>query len=102
MSLARKRQRHVIAAKQTLMACHCTDCQKLSGTPFCANVVMIANNVTIAGPVQEYLKMADSGNERVQGFCGNCDSQIFVADPQKTLFMLRTGCFCHSMNSRFR
>jgi len=75
-----------------LMACHCTDCQKFSGAPFRAVAVMSADNVTIAGPVQEYLKVADSGNERVQGFCGNCGSQIFAADPQKTLFMVRTGC----------
>ena len=75
-----------------VMACHCTDCQKFSGAPFRAAAVMSAENVTIAGPVQEYLKVADSGNERVQGFCGNCGSQIFAADPQKTLFMVRTGC----------
>ena len=69
-----------------VMACHCTDCQKFSGAPFRAVAVMSADNVTIAGPVQEYLKVADSCNERVQGFCGNCGSQIFAADPQKNAF----------------
>jgi len=54
--------------------------------------VMSAEQVTISGAVKEYLKIADSGNERVQGFCGNCASQIFAADPAKTLYMVRTGC----------
>ena len=47
---------------------------------------------SISGEIKEYLKIADSGNERVQGFCGNCGSQIYAADPAKTLFMVRTGC----------
>ena len=75
-----------------VMACHHTDCQKFSGAPFRAVAVMSVDNVTIAGPVQEYLKVADRGNERVPAFYGNCGSQIFAANPQKTLFMLRTGC----------
>ena len=52
---------------------------------------MSAEQIAITGPVKEYLKIADSGNERVQGFCGNCGSQIYAADPAKTLFMVRTG-----------
>lgn len=75
-----------------VMACHRTDYQKFGGAPFCAVAVMSADDVTIAGPTQEYLKVADSGNVRVQKFCGNCGSQIFAADPKKTLFMMRTGC----------
>jgi len=75
-----------------VMACHCTDCQKFSGAPFRAVAVMSAEQVTISGAIKEYLKIADSGNERVQGFCGNCGSQIYAADPAKTLFMVRTGC----------
>jgi len=75
-----------------VMACHCTDCQKVSGAPFRAVAVMSAEQVTISGAVKEYLKIADSGNERVQGFCGNCGSQIFATDPAKTLYLVRTGC----------
>ncbi len=75
-----------------VMACHCTDCQKFSGAPFRAVAVMSAEQVNISGAVREYLKIADSGNERVQGFCGNCGSQIFASDPAKKLYMVRTGC----------
>ena len=75
-----------------IMACHCADCQKFSGAPFRAVAVMTANNVNISGNVKEYLKTADSGNERLQGFCSNCGSQIYATDPLKTTFMVRTGC----------
>ena len=51
------------------LACHCSDCQKFSGAPFRAVAVMSAEQVAISGVVKEYLKIADSGNERVQGFC---------------------------------
>ena len=52
-----------------------------------------AEQVAISGAVKEYLKIADSGNERVQEFCDNCGSQISPADPAKTLFMVLAGCF---------
>jgi hypothetical protein len=74
------------------MACHCTDCQKFSGAPFRAVAVIAADDVKISGSVTEFLKIAESGNERVQGFCGKCGSHLYATDPAKTLFMIRTGC----------
>ncbi|MDA7560479.1 GFA family protein [Alphaproteobacteria bacterium] len=75
-----------------IMACHCTDCQKFSGAPFRAVAVMSADDVKISGNVTEFLKIAESGNERAQGFCGKCGSHLYATDPAKTLFMIRTGC----------
>ena len=74
-----------------IMACHCTDCQKFSGAPFRAVAVIAADDVKIFGTVTEFLKIAESGNERVQGFCGKCGSHLYAADTAKTLFMIRTG-----------
>ena len=75
-----------------IMACHCTDCQKFSGAPFRAVAVVAADDVKISGTVNEFLKIAKSGNERLQGFCGKCGSHFYATDPAKTLFMIRTGC----------
>ena len=75
-----------------IMACHCTDCQKFSGAPFRAVAVTAAVDVKIFGTVTEFLKIAESGNERLQGFCGKCGSHLYATDPAKTLFMIRTGC----------
>lgn len=74
------------------MACRCTDSQKFSDAPFRVLALMSAEQVAISGAVKEYLKIADSGNEKVQGFCSNCGSQIYAADPAKTLCMVGTGC----------
>ena len=75
-----------------IMACHCTDCQKFSGAPFRAVAVIAADDVKISGTVTEFSKIAESGNERLQGFCGKCGSHLYATDPAKTLFMIRTGC----------
>ena len=75
-----------------IMACHCNDCQKFSGAPFRAVAVIAADDVKISGTVSEFLKIAKSGNERLQGFCGKCGSHLYATDPAKTLFMIRTGC----------
>jgi hypothetical protein len=75
-----------------VMACHFTDCQKFSGAPFRAVAVIAADDVKISGTVTEFLKIAESSNKRVQGFCGKCGSHLYADDPVKTLFMVRTGC----------
>ena len=75
-----------------VMACHCEDCQKFGGGPFRAVAIMTAEKINISGNVKEYLKTADSGNQRLQGFCENCGSQIYATDPLKTTYMIRTGC----------
>ena len=46
----------------------------------------------IFSTVTEFLKIAESGNERLQGFCGKCGRYLYATDPAKTLFMIRTGC----------
>ena len=74
------------------MACHFTDCQKFSGAPFRAVAVIVADDVKISGAVTEFLKIAESGNDQLQGFCGKCGSHLYATDPAKTLFMIRTGC----------
>ena len=79
-----------------IIACHCTDCQKFNGAPFRAVAVIAADGVKISGTVIEFLKIAESGNERVHGFCGKCGSHLSATDPAKTLFMIRTGCLDQS------
>jgi hypothetical protein len=73
--------------------CHCLDCQKFSGAPFRASVPATAENLTILrGSPTVYVKTADSGNRRAQGFCGNCGSSLYSADAEDTkVYMLRLG-----------
>jgi hypothetical protein len=56
--------------------CHCTDCQHLSGSAF-RTVVRVAGDTfkIIAGEPTIYVKTAESGARRVQGFCPDVERQ---------------------------
>jgi len=76
------------------MICHCSDCQQLSGTAFRTVVMSIPDGLTFTnGCVKEYIKTAQSGNKRAQGFCANCGSAIYatsVGEGEK-VFGIRLG-----------
>ena len=72
-------------------ACHCTDCQQMSGAPLRAIAVAPAGKIKITGIPKEYIKIGDSGNKRIQAFCPECGTQLFATDIKKTLYNLRTG-----------
>ena len=73
--------------------CHCTDCQTLSGAPFRASVVAPAGTFILKrGKPNIYVKTAESGNKRAQGFCGNCGTPIYSAKAEATdAYFLRVG-----------
>lgn len=59
--------------------CHCTDCQTLSGSAF--RVVVPAEPGSfklLSGEPKTYVKTAESGNKRVQGFCPTCGTPIYA------------------------
>ena len=58
--------------------CHCTDCQKLSGSAF-RTIVPVSSDTfrMVAGEPTIYVKTGDSGSKRQQGFCPKCGSPIF-------------------------
>jgi hypothetical protein len=63
-----------------LRICHCTDCRKLSGTAFRLVVPVDEGDFELtSGNPKIYVKLADSGNERQQAFCGTCGTPIFAA-----------------------
>jgi hypothetical protein len=58
--------------------CHCGDCQTLSGAPFRASVPAKAEDFRVLkGSPKTYVKVAESGNHRAQGFCADCGSPIY-------------------------
>ena len=78
---------------QKASICHCTDCQTFSGAPFRASVPARAEDFHIRkGKPRVYVKVADSGNRRAQGFCGDCGTPIYAtsADDPK-IYNLRLG-----------
>ena len=74
--------------------CHCGDCQTLSGAPYRASVPAKAEAFRIThGAVKIYVKTAESGNKRAQGFCGDCGTPIYSSDAVDSprVFNLRAG-----------
>ncbi|KAJ7885256.1 major facilitator superfamily domain-containing protein [Mycena olivaceomarginata] len=56
------------------IVCHCVDCKQTSGSAFSTNILEPIKDVTITGPVKEYVATAASGNTVTRVFCGNCGS----------------------------
>lgn len=76
-----------------VMACHCTDCQVLSGSPFRAVVAAPIESFVVRGPTKSYVKVAESGNRRAQVFCPECGTPLFATAPENaTSVVIRLGC----------
>ncbi|RZS46636.1 GFA family protein [Sphaerotilus mobilis] len=76
-----------------VFACHCTDCQMMSGAPFRAVVPVAAGDFELTGTPKVYVKTAQSGNRRAQGFCGDCGTPIYATSAENPAFYgLRLGC----------
>jgi hypothetical protein len=64
---------------ENVVICHCTDCQTLSGSAF--RTVALSREGTFKlrfGKPKIYVKTADSGAKREQGFCPECGTPIFA------------------------
>jgi len=75
--------------------CHCTDCQTGTGTAFRVSIPVPGATFKISGQPTTYLKTtAESGNPRVQAFCGKCGSPIYstsVGEGVQPSYMVRVG-----------
>ena len=80
---------------QMTRICHCNDCQQMSGAPYRAIVVAKEDDLKIlTGEPKIYVKTAESGNKRAQGFCGDCGTALFATsygDDAPKIYGLRLG-----------
>jgi hypothetical protein len=56
--------------------CHCTSCQKESGTAFNVVIAVPQAALAIQGSPKSYAATGDSGKPNVSKFCPNCGSTI--------------------------
>src|SRR5262245_28132869 len=78
----------------TVRICHCTDCQKLTGSVFRATIPSLPGTFRLAsGAPKTYVKIAESGNKRHHGFCPDCGTPIYAtsAEPNPSIYGLRVG-----------
>ena len=70
--------RYTLKAEPALtVVCHCTHCQKASGSAFSTNLVLQRADIEFSGgDMAAYDDKADSGNTLKRSFCPKCGSSI--------------------------
>ena len=69
------------SAPKMVVACHCKECQKLSTSAFSITAMVSSDHVEFQGEMQEWSRMADSGNESRAKFCSSCGNRIYHYNP---------------------
>lgn len=82
---------------EKLIACHCTDCQRTSGTGASFNAVMPSSALRFTrGKTRVFSKPSDSGNLLHRHFCGDCGSPIYSQRANAPDFLvLKAGSLDH-------
>ena len=80
-----------------LRACHCTHCQKASGTGESVNAVIPRSAFTLTqGTPRRYDDRADSGRTLPRYFCGDCGSPLYThRETTPEILVLRAGSLDH-------
>lgn len=64
-----------------VVACHCTECQKLSTSPFSVTAAVASSAIEFHGELREWSRLAESGNRNVAKFCPDCGNRIYHYNP---------------------
>lgn len=80
-------------APLTVSNCHCSNCQRLSGSPFATTAIVLADGFRFtAGRPARTEWDSSVGTRRVGLFCGDCGSRIVHGMvPDGPTYSLRTG-----------
>ena len=72
--------------------CHCTDCQKFSGSAFATVVGVPAAALRVTGTLKTFTKVGDSGKPIHRRFCPECGCGIMdEADALPAVAMINVG-----------
>ena len=66
---------------ESVVICHCTDCQTTSGAAF--RTIVPATGETfrvVSGEPKTFVKTAESGNRRALAFCATCGTHVWASD----------------------
>ena len=63
---------------QTVVLCHCTHCQKASGSAFSVNLLIKASDYAQSGETRHWVDAGDSGLPSYRHFCGHCGSPVLT------------------------
>ncbi|KAI5245500.1 hypothetical protein E4T43_03137 [Aureobasidium subglaciale] len=72
--------------------CHCTDCQKISGSAYTTNIVVPVEGFNVNGTPKKYSAKAATGREVTTVFCGDCGSPLWrEGEMSKDTLVVRAG-----------
>lgn len=76
-----------------VVACHCTNCQKQSGSAFSMNIGVPSDSVTVTGDsLTTYEDAGTSGQATLRKFCNCCGSPILTDVTAATgVFFIKAG-----------
>lgn len=75
----------------TVYACHCTTCQRWSGSAFALHALLPEGALSITGPLAEY-SHEHEGHVSKQRFCAVCHTRLFnTTSAAPGLLVLRAG-----------
>jgi hypothetical protein len=60
-----------------LVACHCKECQRQSGSAFAMSMPVKKDSLAVTGPTRQFARSADSGNEVTSVFRPECGVRIY-------------------------
>jgi hypothetical protein len=83
----------VRAAPVSALYCHCTRCQRRTGTAAAASALVAPGCVVVTGG-EEHLRAWEPPNGRAKVFCSLCGSALFTRDPGGgEILAVRMGAF---------
>lgn len=65
------------AAPRMTLACHCTDCQRQTGSAFSHFTLMKREKFHLDGKPKQYVTVGESGRKVTRHFCSDCGSPVF-------------------------
>lgn len=72
--------------------CHCTDCQKFTGSAFAIVVAVPKEALTVQGTLSTFHKAGDTGKSTSRSFCPQCGSSVIdEAEVMPGIAMLGAG-----------
>lgn len=72
-------QYQAIVNEDLVIICHCTSCQRNSGTAYGVVVGIVGDSFSLeSGELKSYESKADSGSIRSRTFCPNCGTRIYA------------------------
>lgn len=68
---------HVTGDPLALVACHCKECQRQSGSAFGMSLMVRESGFTVEGELKMFERCADSGRTLRCFFCPECGTRIY-------------------------